>query len=599
MSNGAASRPTKEYLLRLVEATIQNYRSIGAQTRFQIDDLTTLVGPNNEGKTNLLRALGLGMNLIELWSTLPSSMSSKGQLTGGQARLVMRGARRAPAANRDQKWGYSWEEDYPISKQEKRGTHPTVLRLKFSLTPKEVEEFTEATGISNNGELPIEMKLSKNAASFGVIKPGKGAATHKAKAGEIAQFITDRLSFVLIPAVRTDAEARAMMSHLAKLQIQKLTYSEEYKELTAKLQSMLDTALGTVGDELTESIKGYLPSIVGIEIKTASFEASSIVRDVQIDDGVMTSLAHKGDGVKSLVTLALIQELAKVTARSNSFILLVDEPEAHLHSFAVHELQILFQELSETQQVILATHNPIFVNRDRAASNLIVRRSEAKIARNLSEIREAIGVQLHDNLESAETVVLVEGLTDATLLSQILAPEHTRMADDIRSGRVILKATKGSGKLRAVISKEKSTVCRIIVVLDNDEAGRAEAAQLRDSRLLKESDIFMLGDAARKSSEIEDLLEPASYLEALSSTFDREFNSNHFKNPGKKWSQNLAAAAASLGIASNGIELEREAKIAVASLAPTGQRLLKPTAREPIQQLIRLVWPDADTQPRR
>jgi putative ATP-dependent endonuclease of OLD family len=189
--------------MRLVEVTVKNYRSIGSQTKFDVEDLTTLVGPNNEGKTNLLRALGLGMHLIERWSTLPSSVKTDGELSGAAATYFLRSFRGAPASRRQESMGYSWQDDYPLSKQERRGTHPTVIRLKFRLTEDEIRDFSLATGIGNNGELPIEMSLSRGTASFGVVKPGRGAAGHKAKAREIASFIAERLTFVLIPAVRT------------------------------------------------------------------------------------------------------------------------------------------------------------------------------------------------------------------------------------------------------------------------------------------------------------------------------------------------------------------------------------------------------------
>ena len=51
--------------MRLREVTVKTFRSIGTQTKFKLGDLTTLVGPNDEGKSNLLRAVGLGMYLID------------------------------------------------------------------------------------------------------------------------------------------------------------------------------------------------------------------------------------------------------------------------------------------------------------------------------------------------------------------------------------------------------------------------------------------------------------------------------------------------------------------------------------------------------
>jgi putative ATP-dependent endonuclease of OLD family len=577
--------------MRLVEVTVKNYRSIGSQTKFDVEDLTTLVGPNNEGKTNLLRALGLGMYLIERWSTLPAGLSTEGELSGPAASYVLRPSR-SPSSRRQESLGYSWPDDYPLSKQEKRGTHPTVIRLKFRLTEEEVAEFTSSIGIANNGELPIEMSLSRGSASFGVVKPGRGSAGHKAKASEIAAFIAARLTFVLIPAVRTVEQARSLLSDLTRLRIREIAKSDEYLDLARRLNELRQAAVSEVGSELTASVQRYLPSVVDVQVVTTDFERSDTVDDVLIDDGSITSIANKGDGVKSLVTLALIQELAKERAQSHSFILLVDEPEAHLHSSAVHELQMLFQELSSTQQVILATHNPVFVNRDRIGSNVLVQTNEARPARTIGQIREALGVQLHDNLDSAETVVLVEGLTDAAVLPHLLGDGAPTIRADVRNGRIVFKATKGSGKLRAHISREKSSVSRIIVVLDGDEAGEAEAIRLRDERLLAPENIFVIRDSTRRSSELEDLFEPSGYIPALTEAFGRPFAARHFVNRSLKWSLNLAAAAASLGIAENGDDLETKAKVRVAQwVTEADTPVLKENAKENIHALRLLIWP--------
>ena len=50
--------------VRIVSVTVENFRSITAARRIPISNLTTLVGPNNEGKSNILRALVVAMTLL-------------------------------------------------------------------------------------------------------------------------------------------------------------------------------------------------------------------------------------------------------------------------------------------------------------------------------------------------------------------------------------------------------------------------------------------------------------------------------------------------------------------------------------------------------
>lgn len=571
--------------MRLVEVTVQNYRSITSQTKFAVDDLTTLVGPNNEGKSNLLRAVAVGMELIRRWPLMARHLDKDGALSGAAAMSILRPRR---SVRGQLLYGYRWGDDYPLGKQAQRGAKPTVIRLRFRLDSDEVRDFTEQTGIANNGDLPIEISLGRLSVSFGVLKPGRGAATHKAKAREIAEFISARVSLVSVPAIRTSDQALGLVNELSRLRMRSLLHSEEYVELTSRLNELRKEAVEKIGIDLTSSVQRYIPSVRSIELQTADVERTDSVDELSVNDGAVTSIESKGDGIKSLVTMALIQELAQEQANGHSVILAVDEPEAHLHPASVHELQQLFQELSTTQQVLLATHNPIFVNRERVSSNILVLGNAAQPARKVSVIREALGIELHDNLASAEIVVLVEGLTDETIIPALLGGIDERVTSAVATGRIVFRASKGAGKMRAQIQREKATVCRIIAVLDDDAEGREEARRIRAASVLPSTNVFVVGGRSTQA-ELEDLIQPNVYLGALSTHFGRTFSPSHFARRSRKWSQNFAAAAVTLGIPAQP-DLLDQAKVVVAeAVKMNGQTSLRSDSLEHLTALAELI----------
>lgn len=547
--------------LRLAEVTVQNHRSITTQTKFVVDDLTTLVGPNNQGKSNLLRALALGMEVIQRWPTLRHTSVRNGEVSGIAASTFLRPRRLVPTGQLTK--GYRWSEDYPLPKQASRGAHPTLLKLRFRLEDHEVEEFTQQTGITNNGELPIEIALGRLSVKFGVAKPGRGAATHRAKTPEIAAFIASRISLVSVPAIRTSDQAIGLVNELARRRTRSLLASEEYQELTDRLNALRQEAVKAVADDLTKSVQRYIPSVGAIYLQSADVEQTNAIEDLSMDDGTETSIESKGDGIKSLVTMALIQELAQDQSPDHSFVLAVDEPEAHLHPASVHELQGLFQSLSTSQQVILATHNPIFVNRDYIGANVVVKSNSANPAKSVSAIRDALGVKLSDNLQSAETIVLVEGVSDENSLPRLLSQVAPRIMQEMKSGRIVFRATRGTGNMRGQIQREKATACRILVVLDDDDTGRNEAKQIRQANILPDTSIFLLG-GRQTQAELEDLVDPQVYVASLSKEFGRSFTEKHFANQSRKWSKNLAAAASTLGVVDTGTPLLDHAKTVVA-----------------------------------
>ncbi|WP_431813745.1 ATP-dependent nuclease [Kocuria sp. cx-455] len=576
--------------MQLAEVTVQNYRSITTQTKFSVDNLTTLVGPNNEGKSNLLKALALGMEVIQRWSTARPEHVRNGEISGREAMVFLRPRRLARGAQLVS--GYRWGDDYPLAKQTSRGAHPTLLRLRFRLTRDEVRAFREHTGIANNGELPIEITLGRMSVTFGVVKPGRGAATHRAKAREIAEFIASRISLVSVPAIRTSDQAIGLVNELARIRTRSLLDSDEYQALTSRLNELRYEAVGEVSSDLMNSVKRYIPSMESIELQNADIERTNSIEDLVINDGTLTSIESKGDGIKSLVTMALIQELAQEQSSGHSVILAIDEPEAHLHPASVHELQSLFQGLSTSQQVILATHNPIFVNRERVGSNILVRANAARPAKNVSAIRNALGVELGDNLQSAETIVLVEGVSDEGTLPVLLADVDPRIGQEVKAGRILFRATRGAGKMRSQIQREKATVCRILVVLDDDDAGRGEAGRIRDAKMLRDSNVFLLGGRMTQS-ELEDLLRPEVYVGVLGIEFGRVFEAKHFVNRSRKWSTNLAAAAKELGVVDTGEELVDRAKTAVATaVCKHDGVLIREDCTDHLRALSRLIVPD-------
>ncbi|WP_437584299.1 ATP-dependent nuclease [Paramicrobacterium sp. CJ85] len=573
--------------MKLIEVTVQNYRSIAAQTKFTVEDLTTLVGPNNEGKSNLLRALALGMDIIRRWSVAPPNTVKGGEVSGPSAMSFLRSKRVRGGGQLVS--GYRWSDDYPLAKQGSKGTRPTLLRLKFKLDDEEVRAFNEETGIASNGELPVEITLGRLSVTFGVVKPGRGAATHRAKSQEIAEFIAARISLVSVPAVRTSDQALALVNELVRIRTRSLLNSDEYQKLTARLNQLRSEAVGAVGNDLANSVKRYIPSIQTIELHDTDFERSNSIEDLSLHDGTATSIESKGDGIKSLVTMALIHELAQERSQGHSFVLAVDEPEAHLHPASVHELQILFQELAIKQQVILATHNPVFVNRERVSSNILVMENSARPARNVAVIREALGVELSDNLHSAETIVLVEGVSDEKVLSAILGSLEPSLQQDIKAGRLVFKATRGAGKMRNQIQREKSTACRILAVLDDDVTGRAEAKLIQEMGMLPSENVFLLG-GRKTQAELEDLILPDIYVEALSREFGRTFETRHFLSRSHKWSKNFEDAARILGIVQTGEELLDRGKTVIAqAVEEATDAAYRPDGAEHLKALCGLI----------
>ena len=120
--------------MRLVEFSVTNYRSITSAHKIALKNLTVLVGKNNEGKSNLLRALNVAMNAVIFHSR-----------NGGRP------------LNYYKQLDYDWHRDFPLQYQERTSGLESIFRLNFRLEDDELNEFHSVTKIRGNEDIPIEV----------------------------------------------------------------------------------------------------------------------------------------------------------------------------------------------------------------------------------------------------------------------------------------------------------------------------------------------------------------------------------------------------------------------------------------------------------
>ena len=165
--------------MELVNVSVTNFRSITTAHKVSVSDTTILIGRNNEGKSNLLKALDVGMKSLQ-----------RHAMEARHGRVIPRSIHR-----RDERM-YFWERDFPIGFQSRSSGTQTIIRLEFLLNEGEIEEFKETIKSSLNGTLPIVIKIGKNSIpDIEVSKKGKGSKTLNAKSGRIAEFIAQKIIF--------------------------------------------------------------------------------------------------------------------------------------------------------------------------------------------------------------------------------------------------------------------------------------------------------------------------------------------------------------------------------------------------------------------
>ena len=385
--------------MEVVSFSVENFRSITKKSVIPLKKLSILIGKNNEGKSNLLKALGLAMDIISLGRVIRRSIRS--------SRLIF-----------SQSTNYNWERDFPISLQKDDKVGVTRLGLEFELSQAEKEEFNKRFKPKLSSTLVFEISIgSEYKVELAIFKNGKKIFENQKQ--EICEFVKEKIYFNYIPAVRTKETAAKIVYELIRNELSCIKEDKKYKQALESIKKLEEPILKKISKTIKDSVVKLVPNVKDVKISNDSDVSDwrrpiSSMDYIEIDDGTKTGLELKGDGVKSLVTMALLKDMT-LKKDQISFVA-IEEPESHLHPEAVHLLKNKIYEIAEKNQVIISTHSPIFVDRENIDSNIIINDGKAAPARDLKVIREVLGIKISDNLKNAEQVLVVEGESDFIIL---------------------------------------------------------------------------------------------------------------------------------------------------------------------------------------
>ena len=499
-----------------MSVTVENFRSITAARKIPIANLTTLVGPNNEGKSNILRALVIGMNLLV------------------QRRLGAPRFRR-PILRRhshDRVNPYNWAQDYPLKMQKREPPGGSAITLEFELTDDDISDFGSTLGSKINGTLPISFILHKDELRVSIAKPGRGHKTLNSKAPRIADFIADRIGIQYIPAVRTAEFAQGIVSDLVREELGKVEDDSKYKQALTDIAAIQEPILKDISEKITATMREFLPNITSAKIVIQEADRSYALRDISalmLDDGVETPLTSKGDGVQSLAALALMRHSSQLAHEGKEIVIALEEPESHLHPSAIRQLRNVLNELSDRHQVVLTTHNPIFTNRLDIQQNIIVNQNRAYPAKTVKEVRDVLGVRLDDNLSSAEVI---------SRCASILRSMDAILDKNLRVGQLGIDVLGGATNLSHRIRLHTEAVGKVQVFLDDDQAGRqAFKAATRDG-LVDTNDVNFTMVGGKSEAELEDLYDQSVYDDIIKLEVGLPWGARG-ADGNKKWAERL------------------------------------------------------------
>ena len=204
----------------------------------------------------------------------------------------------------------------------------------------------------------------------------------KAQLGCLVIGADRRLSYQLSYASKYTFLAR-LMTHFHDAMKANATVEAALKELFSMIRSEFDKV-----DEFKEFQKLLVTTVesfggnfrYGLDIDFSAYDPSNYFRSLRVNpalNGEVRNFDELGTGQEQVLALAFAYAYARAFGKHSGLLLIIDEPESHLHPLAQRWLADRIRDLSSQEglQVMISTHSPLFIDLGRPENLLVVRRA--------------------------------------------------------------------------------------------------------------------------------------------------------------------------------------------------------------------------------
>ena len=505
-------------------------------------------------------------------------------------RHANRSSRRGGYISERREYDYLWERDYPISLQNSKRAKLTEFRLEFELNSDEQVEFKKEVGSYLNGSLPILITIDKDSKpNISVVKSGKGSDSLNKKSNKIAEYIGKKIYFNYIPAIRTRETFLDVIDDALNEELLSIENDPKYLDALKTIKELQTPIIDKLSGTIKSSLLEFIPNIKDVEIQLNDNNRRFHMRksyNVYIDDGYKTDISLKGDGVKSLSALGMLKNISNVNGMYS--LIAIEEPESHLHPEAIHILKDKIYGLKDTNQVIISSHNPLFVDRENVSNNVIVNSGSAITAKNIKTVRDILGVRTSDNLTNANFALVVEGAEDEKSIRAVLSHLSPDLAKAFKNNHLVIHKLGGANNLSYNLNLLRGMLCSYHVLLDNDKAGKVAFEQAEKGRLIDMKNVTYINCNGFPESEFEDCLNLSLYKDKIEEVYGITLSGAAYnQSANKKWSDKMKTCFLSQGKSWNE-KIEQELKSLVSDLVTMNPALaINTNHRSSIDALVR------------
>lgn len=399
-------------MIKILDVEIENFRSItgdsskSSPVTLELSEFNVIVGQNNSGKSNILRALNLFFNgrtdIGEFDPDIDFSINSN--LAGNSQTKITLSIEFTPST--DIKLANAVNS---ISKETGyKPLGPNRIRIRQMFSRKGTEQWRY---IGSGGIKPLKEEL---------LIP-------------LIDAVRSAVRFKYLPVGR-DIDSviqRELKDELVSTIFSGWSSSKQKKKINDAIQKLIESLqpeLERTRDEISNTASKVFRELKHLSLELPFEDIDSLLPSLipTANDGQITALRHKGAGIQTSSLLFYLKFLADHQPQRKysrpTYIWAIEEPESFLHPTRQREMFDVLRIFSEEVQTLITTHSAHFVPRGEG-NKLFLANRELKYPFNTSvseatyeDARTSLGVTMLDSMVLAPLNVVVEGPSDEILL---------------------------------------------------------------------------------------------------------------------------------------------------------------------------------------
>ncbi len=256
---------------------------------------------------------------------------------------------------------------------------------------------------------------------------------------------------------------------------------------------------------------------IDVEIESSTLELSVLVKD-KCDTDNYYDMADRSQGFKQFVSLLLSLSISSTSGDIEDHLILIDEPEIHLHPSGVRWMLKELIEIGKHNYLFISTHSNFMLDKNTRERHYLLTKNKLGLTEahhitsnediNDDEIlQSAFGINVITDFLTPHTL-LVEGATDKKLLQKALK--------QVKSDNDVLITNGNGANIVAVSSYLLLNGVTPMVIVDDDKDGKEykkKIVKIGDDFKSKTFTIRDLNGNITADGTIEDTL-PKSFVES-------------------------------------------------------------------------------------